>query len=146
MTMTPDRFAALADAHGGAIERWPVDLRDAARAHLLLHPQAGLVLQEAARLDAALESWTVPGPGAALAARTRMRIAPQRRLLRTRRLRLWFSGFGAAGVLAGGLAAGALIVTLSQPAPEQVGEPLYEVSVLGAPVDTDEPPGAGMTP
>lgn len=143
MTMTPDRFAALADAHGGAIERWPADLRDAGRAHLLLHPEASLVLDEAARLDAALGSWSVPGPGAALAARTLMQVAPQRR---TRRLRLWFSGFGAAGVLAGGLAAGAAIVMLSQPAPEQVGEPLYEVSVLGAPVDADEPPGKGVSP
>ncbi len=135
--MTPERFAALADAYGGGVARWPAALREAARAHLLLHPEASATLEAANRLDAALAGWTVPGPGAALSGRILMQVASRHR--QAGRLRLWFSGLGAAGVLAGGLAAGATFVTLSQPGPEQVGEHLYEVSVLGAPVDPEEP-------
>nr|WP_321983314.1 hypothetical protein [uncultured Lichenicoccus sp.] len=142
--MTPERFAALADAHGGSIEHWPAAMRDAARAFLLLHPEAGAALEHQARLDATLAAWTVPGPGAALSGRILMQAGARRR--QATRLRLWFSGLGAAGVLAGGLAAGAAYVTLSQPGPDQVGEPLYEVSVLGTPVDPDEPATSDTRP
>ncbi|WP_428375619.1 hypothetical protein [Lichenicoccus sp.] len=142
--MTPERFAALADAHGGMLERWPDDLREAARAHLLLHPEAAGILDAAARLDAALATWTVPGPGAALSGRILMQAASRHR--HAGRLRLWFSGLGAAGVLAGGVAAGAAFVTLSQPGPDQVGDHLYEVSVLGAPLDPEEPATTEVQP
>ena len=142
--MTPERFAELADAHGGSVERWPADLRDAARAHLLLHPEAFATLDAAAGLDRLLGAWTVPGPGAALSGRILMQATATPSP--ARRLRLWFSGLGVAGALAGGLAAGAAFVTLSQPAPEQAGEHLYEVSVLGTPLDAGEPANMDAPP
>ena len=136
--MTPERFAVLADAYGGDVDRWPTKEREAARIHLQSQPEAEAVLAAAAGLDAVLAGWTVPGPGAALAASIAAAVA--RRHAHTRRLRLWLSSLGAATVLASGVAAGALAVVLSSPADELVTTPLYELSVLGAPLDLETSP------
>ena len=133
--MTPERFRALADAYGGDLGRWPAAEQDAARALLLRQPGMRATLSAAAGLDRALAAWTVPGPGAALAAR--IAAAAAHRRTHTRRLRLWLSGLGAATALAGGVAAGVLVVTLSVPAEEQAATPLYALSVLGAPLDVE---------
>lgn len=131
--MTPDRFAALADAYGGSLDRWPATERDAARAHIAARPEARALLAEAARLDDALAGWTVPGPGAALAARIMTEAA--RRHAYRRRLRLWLSGLGTAATLAGGLATGAGAMALWAPPADTAGGPLYQLTVLGAPVE-----------
>ncbi len=137
--MTPERFGALADAYGGDIDRWPLAERDAARSYLHARPEACAVLALAAGLDAALATWTIEGPRAALAAR--IVSATTRRHDKTRRLRLWLSSLGAATALASGLAAGALVVTLSTPAAEpEMTAPLYELSVLGAPLEVEAEP------
>lgn len=136
--MTPDRFAALADAYGGTIARWPAAERDAARAHLAAHPEAAAALAREAGLDAILAGWTVPGPGAALAAR--IAATAMHGQGRRRRLMLWLSGLGTAATLAGGLATGAGIVALQAPAADQALGPLYQLSVLGAPVEPAEHP------
>ena len=133
--MTPERFIALADAYGGNIDRWPVAERDAAWAHLREQPDARHVLSVASRLDTALSGWAVPGPGAALAAN--IALAVSRRHARGRRLRLWLSGLGAATALASGMATGAIVLMLSMQAAEQASQPLYELTVLGAPLDVD---------
>lgn len=138
--MTPERFAALAAAYGGAIDRWPEAERDAAGTHLHAHPEARAALAGAATLDATLAAWTVPGPGAALAARIASATARRRRAGRW--LRLWLSGLGTAATLAGGLAAGAVVVAAARPGADPSGA-LYELRVLGAPLDPGDPPAPG---
>ncbi len=136
--MTPERFGTLVDAYGGDLDRWPADERDAARTLLLHQPEAQAMLSAAAGLDTALAAWTVPGPGAALAARIVATVA--RRHTQARRLRLWLSSLGAATVLASGVAAGALVVTRLTSAEVPATAPLYELSVLGAPLDIETQP------
>ncbi len=138
--MTPERFRALADAYGGDLRRWPSDERDAAHALLLRQPETQAMLSGAAELDAALTAWTVPGPGSALAARIAGTVA--HRHTRARRLRLWLSSLGAATALAGGVTAGVLVVVQSTPA-EPVTTAMYELSVLGAPLDVGTLPAPG---
>jgi hypothetical protein len=133
--VTPERFGALADAYGGDIDRWPVAERDAAWRYLRRQPDAQTLLAAAARLDAALAGWTVPGPGAALAATIALTVS--RRHAHGRRLRLWLSSLGAAAALASGMAAAAIVLTMVLPAAEQVSSPLYQLTVLGAPLDVD---------
>jgi hypothetical protein len=139
--VTPERFGALADAYGGDIDRWPITERDAAWLHLRQHSDAQAVLSAAARLDTALTGWTVPGPGAALAATIALTVA--RRHAHGRRLRLWLSSLGAAAALASGMATGAIVLMLSMPATEQVSSPMYELTVLGAPLDLESPSPGG---
>jgi hypothetical protein len=131
--MTPERFASLLASYGGNLDRWPAAEQDAARAHLQTHPTARTALSDAARLDAVLAAWVVPGPGSVLAARIAAIAAgqapPLRRLLR------WWSGVVAATALATGLAAGALAVEALAPQPEPRGAGLYGLTVLGAPLD-----------
>ena len=134
--MTPERFAALADAYGGNLDRWPESERSAAQAHLDASWEAQRVVRDAAVLDAALGSWTVQRPGFALAARIAASVS--RRQSHLRRLRIWLSGLGAAATLAGGIAAGAAFVSLSAPASDPGIGQLYEVSVLGAPLSLDQ--------
>ena len=133
--MTPERFAALADAYGGNLDRWPSAERDAGRRHLQSRPEARDDLAAAAKLDAALAAWIVPGPGTALAAR--IAVASNQRNAYARRLRLWLSSLGAATALASGVAAGAAAVVLSFPAAKPVAAPLYELNILGVPLDLE---------
>lgn len=139
--MTFDRFAALANAYGGSIERWPASERHAARAYLEASPEAHALLAQAAWLDATLASWTVPGPGAALAAR--ITTAATRQHARRRRLLLWLSGLGTATTLAGGLATGAGLVALPAPRADSSTFSLYQLSVLGAPLELGDPSAKG---
>lgn len=50
-TMTPTRFRALAEAYGGAIDRWPEAERRAARELLLRDPGLRAVLDAESELD-----------------------------------------------------------------------------------------------
>jgi hypothetical protein len=135
--VTPERFAALADAYGGDIGRWPIAERDAAWMHLRRQPDARDLLSAAADLDAVLAGWTVPGPGAALVTTIARSVA--RRHAHGRRVRLWLSSLGAAAALASGMAVGAIVLTLSIPEADQSAAPLYELMVLGAPLDIEAP-------
>ncbi len=96
------------------------------------------LLSQAAALDDALASWTVPAPGAALAGR--LSAALSRRRSAARRLRLWLSGVGAAIALAGGVAAG---IAFASPPPAAGQDALYTLTVLGAPVDGGSASGGG---
>lgn len=128
--MTPERFAALAAAYGGTIDRWPEAERAAARAFRDAHPEAEAVLAAEAALDAALARWAVPAPGAALVGRIARDAA--RRRQSPRRLRLWLAGLGLAGALAGGGAIGAVLVARLVPAGGAGCS--QSLTVLGAPV------------
>lgn len=56
--MTPERFEELAEAHGGAVARWPEAEREAAAELMTAQPElARQVLARAEALDAALDSW-----------------------------------------------------------------------------------------
>ncbi|WP_304164083.1 hypothetical protein [Phenylobacterium aquaticum] len=56
--MTPERFETLAEAHGGAVARWPVAEREAAAAFMTAQPElARQMLGRAEALDALLDSW-----------------------------------------------------------------------------------------
>ncbi len=53
--MTQERFEALAEAYGGALDRWPEAERAAAQAYVETHEEAAeAVLKAARRLDAML--------------------------------------------------------------------------------------------
>lgn len=129
--MTSERFAALAAAYGGAMDRWPEAEREAACAFLAAHPEAGEMLEAEATLDAALALWTVPGPGAALAGRIAAAAAAHRKV--PLRLPFWLAGLGLAAALAGGGAIGGLVVARLVPATPAACT--QSLTVLGAPVD-----------
>ena len=65
--MTPDRFSELADAYGGALERWPGDVQAAARAFAEAEPDfSQACLDEAGALDRLLDLDAVSPPAAEL--------------------------------------------------------------------------------
>lgn len=65
--MTAERFAALAEAYGGDLRRWPETERDAARAFREAEPATAESLLEAERwMDSALDGAPRPSPSAAL--------------------------------------------------------------------------------
>lgn len=67
MTMSPDRFAELADAFGGQLERWPSDEQAAARTFAEAEPEyAQACLEDAAALDQLLDMDAIAPPPAAL--------------------------------------------------------------------------------
>jgi len=65
-TLTLQRFEALLELHGSALERWPARDRDAASTLLASNDVARALLDEAQRLDAALASLPAAEPSAAL--------------------------------------------------------------------------------
>jgi hypothetical protein len=131
--MTSDRFATLAEAYGSDIGRWPVEEQDAARAYLQNHPDAEPILVRQAKLDAVLDAWVVSRPDPSLATRIMHDALARQALLR--RARLWISSAAAAAALAGGVAAGMSVVTLSTPRSGPGSGGLYELQVLGVPLD-----------
>jgi hypothetical protein len=66
--LTIERFRALAEAYGAALERWPAAERKAARELLLRKPELRAVLAEEAELDQLLTE-DPPGVSEALLAR-----------------------------------------------------------------------------
>ena len=98
-TLTPARFAELADAYGGAVARWPDDVRAEAMI-MAAQPAMQAILAEAERLDARLDLWRVAAPSPTL----RDRIVAAQRVPLFRRPRLWWSSVGIATALAGAVA------------------------------------------
>lgn len=112
--MSAERFAALADAYGGDLRRWPVGDRSGAEALLGSgDPAFALLLDRADRLDAWLEDYRVAAPSSDLAARI-MSAASRPRIM-WRRARLWWSGLGLAGVGLAGALAGSLAIWVALP-------------------------------
>lgn len=106
--MTPERFAALAEAYGGDLARWPEPEREAARALRLRDPACEAVIAHAAALDAALAMASVPAPGAALVGRV-IAAAAERPAWRVSGPWRWLTGAALAGACAAGLLTGALV-------------------------------------
>jgi hypothetical protein len=98
--LTPERFAALADAYGGQILRWPEAVRDEARRLAAADPAFRRILARADTLDARLDAWRLAAPSPQLHERVR---ASWRRPL-SRRVRIWWAGLGLATALAGAAA------------------------------------------
>ncbi|ATC31127.1 hypothetical protein CA606_01505 [Caulobacter vibrioides] len=117
--MIPARFAALAQAYGGEIARWPEVEREAARALLAGQPEAlASVLADAAYLDRLLDLAPAQAPTAALLGRL-ITDAPQP----AKAVRRWIAGVSAAlglsaaafaGVLAG-VAVGGHVAPINAP-------------------------------
>ena len=108
MTMDLKRFAALADAYGGDLGRWPAAERVAARQFADLNKdQADRALAGATGLDALLSESVVAPPGFALRERVIL-AAPKTSTLSPalRRAWRWLVGAGIGGVLATACAAG----------------------------------------
>lgn len=113
--LTPIRFAALAEAYGATIARWPEAVRtDAIR--LAADPAMRTLLEEQARIDARLDQWRVDPPSPAL----RQAIAARRPMSVSRAARMWWSGLGIATALAGA-AAGSIAAAAAVPLASVVG-------------------------
>lgn len=145
--MTPARFAALAEAYGGEIARWPEAEREAARALLAGHPETqASVLAEAAQLDRLLDLAPAQAPTAALLGRL-ITDAPQP----AKAVRRWVAGACAvlglsaaavAGVLAG-VALGGHVAPLVPPiSPAARVETVTAVDVSNDLQDALEEPNA----
>lgn len=109
------RFAALAEAYGGDVSRWPEADRDAAAVLMSAEPGATAPLLAAqSDLDWALDSWRAPAASAALQAAI-LAGAPAERRTPAWRGWIWRTGLGAglmaagaAGVMAGVVVSGAV--------------------------------------
>lgn len=114
------RFQALAEAYGGDIARWPIDVREAAALTLAETPAlaAGLLADESA-LDAALDAWR-PSPTSHRLQQAILQAAPAPRRAPVFGDWLRGAGLGAglAAACAAGVVVGAQLTTLSQPPAE----------------------------
>lgn len=127
-----ERFAALAEAYGAAIERWPVGERAAAQA-MANGAAARAILARAQDLDRLLDSYRVPAPSSALAGRI---LADADRIVRRRDMaRNWWAGLGLAGVGLAGALAGAMAATAVLP---RVDPDLSVIADAGAWSGADE--------
>jgi len=114
--MDAGRFAALASAFGGQLRRWPEHEQAQARAFARTE-EGKAILDRASGLDAFLDSYAASAPTSALHARILNDATPA--MARRRRTRLWWSGFGLAGVGFAGALAGAVMATVLAPLPRQ---------------------------
>ena len=105
--MDLDRFAALAEAYGGDVSRWPEVEREAAA--LLMATEPGATASRLAvesDLDWALDSWRAPGASQALQSAI-LASAPAPRRGAAWRGWMWRTGLGA-GLMAGVVVSGAV--------------------------------------
>ncbi|TIV72400.1 MAG: hypothetical protein E5V89_05550 [Mesorhizobium sp.] len=110
--MDARRFAALADAYGSALHRWP--RAEQAAATLFAESEEGrAILARAGRLDAYLDRHHVEAPSRTLHGEIVARATTQLRQGRHRRF--WWLGFGLAGVGLAGAVAGLALVTVVAP-------------------------------
>lgn len=108
--MDRTRFEELAEAHGGAVARWPAEVRAAALAFVDREPEAArLALLRAEALDAALDMWRPMPVSHALRERT---LAAAPGALRRTEVLSWLLGAGAGAGLAAACAAGLVLGVL----------------------------------
>lgn len=131
MTMTLERFKALAESYGGDLARWPESEREAARALLISTPAAlDAVLVEAAQLDRMLDLAPAQAADSALLGRL-IAAAPQP----LRLARLWLAGAGAAlGLGAAAMAGVAVGISIGQANPPRAPQ---EEALIAADLATD---------
>ncbi|MDX8453115.1 hypothetical protein RFM98_10140 [Mesorhizobium sp. VK9D] len=110
--MDAERFAALADAYGSALHRWPP--AEQAAALLFAGTEEGsAILRRAVRLDALLDRHSVEAPSSALYGTIVARGTADVR--QGRRQRFWWLGFGLAGIGLAGAVAGLALMTVVTP-------------------------------
>ncbi|HET9159629.1 MAG TPA: hypothetical protein VFN88_03380 [Caulobacteraceae bacterium] len=103
--MSSDRFRALAEAFGGAIDRWPAHEQAAARERLAAEPALAQALGEAAALDALLDTSSAPAFSGVLRERL---MAEHRKSTRVASpVVRWLSGAGLAAACLVGVVTGA---------------------------------------
>lgn len=139
--MTAEEFERLAQTYGGAVARWPVDVRDAGLAFSLADPQtARPILAEAELLDAALDTWPVTTVGHALRERV-IASAANPRPLREKLSWIWGASFGAglAAACAAGLVLG--IAVSDSPSLSAVSDEPVSAVMAGYELPT---PGSNM--
>lgn len=101
------RFEELAEAYGGAIARWPTEVRGEALAFATAEPQmAKDILARAESLDAALDAWRPMAVGHELRERV---VARAPRVIRGAEWLSWVLGAGAGAGLAMACAAGLVL-------------------------------------
>ncbi|WP_027052552.1 hypothetical protein [Mesorhizobium erdmanii] len=110
--MDARRFAALAEAYGGDLRRWPQAER-AAASSFASSETGQAILRHAGTLDAMLDGYGIRHPGKALHD-TILRTA-NRHMVRRRRQRFWWLGLGLAGIGLAGAVAGLALVTVVTP-------------------------------
>jgi hypothetical protein len=104
LSMSHERFEALAEAYGGDLDRWPADAAASARALLAAEPGLAQVLAEAERIDALLASSPAPSFSGVLRERV---IATAPRLAGAwKSTTRWLSGAGLAAACAAGVILG----------------------------------------
>jgi len=142
MSLTRERFEALAQAHGGDLRRWPAAEREAAAALCAADPDfTGAMLAQAAALDAALDDWRPLAVGAGLRARV-FAEAPRER--RRQGVGGWLlrAGLGAslAAACAAGVATGAQISDAARgpPVVDAMATALTGYDGVGAESETTE--------
>lgn len=107
--MEAERFAALADAYGGQLQRWPQAERAAAQR--FASTDAGrTILRRAGTLDSILDGYRTASPAPTLYAAALR--AAELNVVRRRRRRVWWLGLGLAGAGLAGVAAGLATVTI----------------------------------
>jgi hypothetical protein len=102
---TPERFRELAEAYGGAIDRWPANEQLPARARLAADRSLAQVLGEAAALDALLDA--APEPMFSGVLRERLISEARKARPRTSPAVRWLSGAGLAAACLVGVVTGA---------------------------------------
>jgi len=110
--MDASRFAALADAYGSALHRWP-QAEQAAATRFAESEEGRAILRRAGRLDTILGRHRVEAPSHALHGAIVAKAATEVRQGRHRRF--WWLGFGLAGVGLAGAVAGLALVTVVAP-------------------------------
>jgi hypothetical protein len=106
MSMTHERFEALAEAYGGDVARWPAEVRDGAALLMAGEPDVTrAALARAGALDAALDAWR-PAPASASLIDRIVAAAPR---LRRPRWLAWLSPAALGAGLAAACAAGVVV-------------------------------------
>jgi anti-sigma factor RsiW len=142
--MTPHRFAALAEAYGADIARWPAAEQSAARI-LASDPANAALLAQAQLLDHALNS--VPAPLASRDLYDRIVAEAPHQAARGRMMR-WLGALGLGAALATACASGVAVGAVFAPAgvlqrlqPQSEADPLQEASSLLGDTDTGNQSG-----
>ena len=108
--MKIERLENLAQTYGADLRRWPADQRAFAESLIAADPAARAVIDDAAGLDALLNTSVVPSPSEALTARV-LAAAPQKRGRGHLGRAFWFIGAGWAAAACAGVVAGVGLTT-----------------------------------
>ena len=132
--MNRTRFAALAEAYGSDLKRWPTAERIAADAWATENSEATAILQRERGLDRVLSAYPVAQPSLDLQRRIATRLLAEAR--QPGPIARWLAAVitvGALGAVGAGAAAGAAVIAVVPGAASHAGDPggIYEQSSFG---------------